>query len=240
MNRLLCVITGGLLFSALGCGPPPAAQAPGGDGETTGGAPGAGPGDDGAEATDGEGTRLVELPGSGADPEGRPGDDDDDGDQPAVAHAASGDESGVPTGLAGILAAHNKLRAQHCAPPLAWSPQIAKVAQHWADHLAGANCAFNHSHGRYGENLAAGSPGAMTNYGVVEYWYREIDKYDFAHGGFSMDTGHFTQVVWRGTTQIGCGTTTCGGFQLWVCNYDPPGNMQGEYQQNVLPPDCAR
>jgi hypothetical protein len=37
-------------------------------------------------------------------------------------------------------------------------------------------------------------------------WYGEIAKYDFRRGGFSMDTGHFTQVVWRSTTTIGCGT----------------------------------
>ncbi len=67
---------------------------------------------------------------------------------------------------------------------------------------------------------------------------REIDQYDWKHGGFSMDTGHFTQVVWRGTAEVGCGTMTCGGMDVWVCNYDPPGNMEGDYAANVARPGC--
>jgi hypothetical protein len=53
-----------------------------------------------------------------------------------------------------------------------------------------------------------------------------------------MDTGHFTQVVWRATTHVGCGTASCTGLVLWVCNYDPPGNVERGYRANVLPPGC--
>jgi hypothetical protein len=55
-----------------------------------------------------------------------------------------------------------------------------------------------------------------------------------------METGHFTQVVWRQTTQLGCGVSTCRGMDIWVCEYDPPGNVQGHYRQNVLPASCQR
>jgi hypothetical protein len=44
--------------------------------------------------------------------------------------------------------------------------------------------------------------------------------------------------VWRGTTQLGCGMAQCGGNDIWVCNYDPPGNYQNEYKTNVLPTGC--
>jgi pathogenesis-related protein 1 len=140
--------------------------------------------------------------------------------------------------MRGLLAAHDAARAKHCAPPLTWSPALAQVAQKWADHLRDAGCAFEHSRTDYGENLAAGTDGALDADGVVAMWYGEIAKYDFRRGGFSMETGHFTQLVWKGTTQLGCGTSRCNGMTIWVCNYDPAGNVEGEYRENVSPTGC--
>ena len=145
----------------------------------------------------------------------------------------------VPAGVdAALLAAHNRVRARHCAPPLAWSDKLAKVAQKWADSLVAQGCAFEHSRTDYGENLAAGTIGALDPARVVAMWYGEIAHYDFRRGGFSMETGHFTQVVWRATARVGCGTSRCNGMQIWVCNYDPPGNVEGEYRENVQPTTC--
>jgi hypothetical protein len=55
---------------------------------------------------------------------------------------------------------------------------------------------------------------------------------------FSMNTGHFTQLVWRSSARLGCGASVCRGLQIWVCNYDPPGNVQGNFPRNVLPQSC--
>ncbi len=136
------------------------------------------------------------------------------------------------------LAAHNAYRAQHCAPPLRWSDELARVAQAWADALRADGCAFEHSKTRYGENLAAGTSGALDPASTTAMWYREVDAYDFARPAFSMETGHFTQVVWAGTTSLGCGMTTCKGLDVIVCNYDPPGNVERGYQANVKPTGC--
>ena len=145
----------------------------------------------------------------------------------------------APTTMAtALLAEHNAARAQHCAPPLTWSPKLAAVAQAWAEHLRDHRCGFDHSRSRYGENLAAGSTGMLDAAAIVGMWTEERAGYDFARGGFSMDTGHFTQVVWRGTTQVGCGSVTCNGMDVWVCNYDPPGNVAGDYADNVQPARC--
>lgn len=54
--------------------------------------------------------------------------------------------------------------------------------------------------------------------------------------GFSMGTGHFTAMVWKATRRLGCAKGNCPGQNLWVCQYDPPGNMMGAFPQNVPPP----
>lgn len=136
------------------------------------------------------------------------------------------------------VAAHNGYRAKHCAPPLTWSPKLAELAQKWADALRAKGCAFGHSNGSTGENLAAGTTGTLDPEGVVKMWYDEIALYKFPNGGFSMKTGHFTQVVWRGTTQVGCGRSQCNGMDIFVCEYDPAGNWEGQYRENVLPVGC--
>lgn len=155
----------------------------------------------------------------------------------SVAPAAASEVPADPRMVA-MLDAHASRRSAHCAPPLVWSETLAAHAQAWADHLAESGCALEHSTGGYGENLAAGTAGSLTPEEYVEMWYREADGYSFASGGFSMETGHFTQLVWVASERLGCGVTTCGGLDVWVCNYDPPGNFEGQYRENVLPTSC--
>jgi hypothetical protein len=136
---------------------------------------------------------------------------------------------------------HNRYRAKHCAPPLTWSKKLADYAQKWADTLKAKGCVFGHSSGTtYGENLGAGSIGALDPKSTVDMWYDEIKIYRFPNGGFSMQTGHFTQLVWRSTKQVGCGHVQCKGNDIYVCEYDPPGNVDGEYRQEVLSASCKK
>jgi len=138
-----------------------------------------------------------------------------------------------------IVAAHNRVRAKHCAPPLKWSSKLAASAQSWANTIRDRGCALGHSgSASYGENLAAGTSGMLDAAAVVGMWYDEIKKFNFRSGGFSMKTGHFTQVVWRGTREVGCGKSQCNGLDVWICQYAPPGNVEGQYRENVLPTGC--
>lgn len=139
-----------------------------------------------------------------------------------------------------FLREHNRLRLPHCAKPLVWSETIEKSAQAWADHLATAEkCDMVHSgNKKYGENLATNSPiGFLTPVKAVGMWYDEVRYYDHSNPGFSHATGHYTQVVWRVTQRIGCAMATCPAEnkQIWVCQYDPPGNFKDRFDANVKP-----
>lgn len=149
--------------------------------------------------------------------------------EPVDAPAQSGE-------AAAILTAHNRVRARHCARPLVWSEDLAATAQQWADSLRDTGCRFEHSNTGYGENLAAGTRLSAEN--AVELWAQEAEQYDFRRPSFSSETGHFTQMVWRGTRMIGCGASECRGMRLWVCHYDPPGNVLSLFADNVFAPGC--
>lgn len=153
--------------------------------------------------------------------------------QAAATSSASSSDSDLSDFASSVLAEHNKKRALHKdTPALSWSDTLASYAQDYADNY---DCSgtLTHSGGPYGENLALGYDGPAA----VDAWYNEISNYDFSNPGFSSNTGHFTQVVWKSTTQVGCGIKTCGG--AWgdyvICSYDPAGNYEGEYADNVEP-----
>ena len=127
------------------------------------------------------------------------------------------------------LSKHNELRARHCTPALTWDEQIAATAQAWANQ-----CAMQHSQNRsLGENLAQATSGSRSVGRLIQDWYDEIRDFDFDNGGFAGNTGHFTQVVWRSTSRIGCGIASCNGNDILVCNYASQGNFSGQFRQNV-------
>ncbi|MBU0945145.1 MAG: hypothetical protein KJ804_11110 [Proteobacteria bacterium] len=134
------------------------------------------------------------------------------------------------------LQAHNTYRILHNVPPVTWSATVAASAQAYAN-----TCPSAHSNAVYGENLAWATY-EMGESAVVQMWYDEEPLYDYYDPGFSSETGHFTQIVWRGTTEIGCGAATgCGNDwpwmpNVWVCQYNPPGNYIGDFAENVFPP----
>jgi len=155
--------------------------------------------------------------------------------------AASSDgatDDGEPTAVKGITEAHNQVRANVSPaaatpiPPLAWDQALGDVAQAYAEE-----CNFEHSMGPYGENLFASS-GNTPPAAVVKSWADEVAQYDYATNGCSGVCGHYTQVVWADSTKLGCGVASCTEnspfgaqfptWQLWVCNYDPPGNFVGK------------
>lgn len=131
----------------------------------------------------------------------------------------------------------NEKRALHRdTNPVTWSDELAEYAQRYADSFSCSSTSIAHSGGPYGENLAYG----YTAAGAVDAWYNEISDYDYSNPGFSDSTGHFTQLVWASTTQVGCGYKDCSrdGWGLYIaCEYSPRGNIinDGYFAANVRP-----
>ncbi len=132
-------------------------------------------------------------------------------------------------GIDQMLAAHNQWRQQVGVPPLTWSPELAAYAQAWANRLLRENQFEHRSDSPYGENLAWSSGQQLSPANVVEMWGREQQDYDYASNQCrpGQVCGHYTQVVWRDTQQVGCGVARGDNREVWVCNYDPPGNYVG-------------
>ena len=142
-----------------------------------------------------------------------------------------------------MLDAHNQARAtarpapKPALPPLQWSAEAAKLAESYA-----AKCTFEHNpkRGDFGENLAAATPGSWKTADVVKDWNSESAHYNLGKNTCAPGKvcGHYTQLVWRNTTHVGCAVRTCTKnspfgknfptWEFWVCNYAPPGNFVGQ------------
>ena len=143
-------------------------------------------------------------------------------------------QSGGQSGMAQeILAAHNRYRAEVGVAPLQWSDGLAASAQQWAEQLAAAG-AFEHSNSDFGECLAQGGTGWFSVTQLVDLWGGE--KQYFTYGAFPdisstgnwLNVAHYTQMVWRNTTEVGCGLASGNGNDVLVCQYNPGGNVHGQ------------
>ena len=143
-----------------------------------------------------------------------------------------------------LVTAHNKWRAKVGVPGLRWSATLAQSSHSWANTLK-RRCMIKHSHTQpYGENIyyagplsktsssrgTESSPQQISSEKVVDSWGEEKKwynhRYNSCHGG---ECGHYTQVVWKDTAEVGCGMAYCNNdAQLWVCQYKKAGNLRGQ------------
>ncbi len=141
-----------------------------------------------------------------------------------------------------IIAVHNKWRAEAgVTEKLSYSPALAVKAQAWADNMKRNNhCRMQHSkpEGEYGENLFWASARKSSDGSkdllkvspekVVNSWASEKVDFDYANNRCNPGKicGHYTQIVWRSTSTVGCGMAVCEDSQeqIWVCQYQPVGN----------------
>ena len=164
------------------------------------------------------------------------GTGDDGGDVPGSANE--------PPELAGITMLHNQVRAGvqtgTALPPMTWSSELAATAAAWVAQCRDTEAPsglVDHNDGRsqghpyyVGENIFASSGGA-TAQAAVSSWASEAADYDYASGQCNGVCGHYTQIVWRDSVEVGCALGTCSGLRFSstiVCNYGPGGNSGGK------------
>lgn len=142
-------------------------------------------------------------------------------------------KANMPQQINEFMKLHNDARAEVGLPPLTWDPQLAAVAQKWAETLAARGDDLEHNTSiKYGENLA----GYLPQYGErpvhgAKMWYDEIKSYTGQKIGDPEPpvVGHYTQMVWRSTTHVGFGIAMAPSGMVILCaNYNPGGNMIGE------------
>jgi hypothetical protein len=160
----------------------------------------------------------------------------------------AGAPSGEPAALTGITTAHNQVRAQvdtagTSGPlsPLVWDDSLAATAAAWAhqcqdsdgdgliDHNAGRSNGYSYY---VGENIFA-SAGTATATSAVTAWTSETAHYHYATNTCDVDAvcGHYTQLVWRATQQVGCALASCPQLRfssVVVCDYGPGGNVNNQ------------
>ena len=147
------------------------------------------------------------------------GDDDMEINSPAV-----GNDS------AEMVVRNNEIRAEvYSGYPITWNESLALSAQSHADKLASTD-SFEHSDTPNGENLFASSVpvGYMA---AIDSWYKEKRDYNLDTKSCNLGEvcGHYTQLIWQETTEVGCGKASSPSLStIIVCQYNPPGNYMGE------------
>ncbi|KAF7229610.1 Golgi-associated plant pathogenesis-related protein 1-like, partial [Nothobranchius furzeri] len=136
-----------------------------------------------------------------------------------------------------FLDTHNKYRSMHNAGPLRYNDGMCAKAQEWAEHLLQIQ-RLQHSGTDDGENVFYLQGPDLANVKgnkAVDSWYSEIKDYDFSSPRFQRGTGHFTQVVWKETTELGVGVASRNGMTFVVGQYRPAGNINnhGYFDKNV-------
>ena len=138
-----------------------------------------------------------------------------------------------------VLAVHNRERAAVGVPPLVWNDTLAADARTYAQYLATTG-KFDHPSAEWvsahpmspeGENLAGrhGAPSTVSMAQEMQGWIAEKNVFQGLPSATGDNVvGHYTQMVWKSTTQVGCATATGNNYDVLVCRYTPPGNINGQ------------
>lgn len=107
------------------------------------------------------------------------------------------------------LRAHNEFRTKHAVPTLRLNKKLCKFAEEWAKVIAARGTPAHRLNSPYGENIFCSwsSNAAVTVEGwePAEHWYSEGINHVFGKEPATLKTGHFTQVIWKDSRELGVG-----------------------------------
>ena len=147
-----------------------------------------------------------------------------------------------------IVKHHNLLRAKEGAADMemmTWNESLAGASKAWA-----VQCKWYHgfpplpgtSLTKYGQNLYMIRGPKINMVKAVQAWYDEKSDFDYDTLGCAAGKmcGHYTQVVWAASRQVGCAYHFCtevrdekkaitsNDAEVLACDYLPQGNFVGE------------
>ncbi len=144
----------------------------------------------------------------------------------------------TPVEQEAVLAAHNRERAAVGVAPVVWNSRLADDAERWAAHLARIHGLVHYGsagepYNGEGENLFMGTTRAYRIDEMVGFWAEEKRVFKRARrwdqdGATFEAVGHYTQMVWRTTREVGCAIASNAADDFLVCRYAQPGNMIGQ------------
>jgi len=161
---------------------------------------------------------------------------------PAIASSSSASSSsaaatgGLEEASYRLLIAHNQARAEVGAPPLQWDPYLAQSAASYGPALASlGRLVHSPRTGReeQRENLWMGPRGHYRPEEMVSAWVDERRLFEpgtfpnVSRTGRWKDVAHYTQMIWKSTTRVGCAIHQSGQWDYLICRYSPPGNADG-------------
>jgi hypothetical protein len=152
-----------------------------------------------------------------------------------------------------VLSEHNAERIAFGlkSNQLVWSDYLANDASEWAE-----NCIWGFSSEYYGQNLAYATKtnNAFPTCGTQVQQQWTVQKQDWnceTNICSGQYCGSYTQMIWKDTTEIGCGVTTCPAgsilpdenTQFLVCFYSAAGNVESQHPlscaEDDTPPSCT-
>ncbi|PKY08802.1 PR-1-like protein [Aspergillus campestris IBT 28561] len=175
-----------------------------------------------------------------------------DAPQPTTMSTTTSADEAKPTNdyMQHVLYSHNVHRSNHSSNSLEWDSKLESSAE-----VLAKRCVYKHdpdiNGGGYGQNIGYGVKSDKVAVMISNLMYNnEMGFFESLYGQDNPDQsnfhawGHFTQIVWKGTTHVGCSTVVCpslgnvdgSDMPFTVCNYGPAGNFDGEYAANVLRP----
>ena len=138
--------------------------------------------------------------------------------------------------IKGMLRKHNEIRAKHNVENLKLNNLLNGLAKRYATKLIKYQENIEpllYQEHALGENIFISKTG-LSSEEICEAWYNEHQNYDYNKNKFQKGTGHFTQLVWKETKEVGFGKSEYGDSLCLVALYYPAGNEFGEFTKNVF------